>query len=140
MQIGKIYQTDSVTPTNQIDYKFGKNNPFFAPAMMAGLRTAAGGFNNMDAKKKQKEMRGRLSSDQVYSKMNPSSGVRGDYTFNEGTFRPDNKVPSPQFSGYNFQSNYAARGGEMSEGDEMYLDEDTINAILAAGGQIEYLD
>jgi hypothetical protein len=70
--------------------------------------------------------------------MNQSSGSRGDYD-DKGNFRPDDRVPVVR-SGYNFQSNYAARGGEMSEGDEMYLDEDTINAILAAGGQVEYLD
>ena len=127
------------TVTKHIDYDYGKKNPFLVPGMMAGLEMIGAGLRNRESDKMTAEAMGKFSADQVYSTMPQKSGARGDYSM-EGYLRPDDMNPSPQFSGYNFQSNYAAEGGEMSEGDEMYLDEDTINAILAAGGQIEYLD
>jgi len=126
------------TVTKHIDYKFGKENPFLVPGIMAGLDTVAGGLADRDADRLIDRSRDKFSADQVYTTMPQTSGSRGDYD-DKGNFRPDNQVPVER-SGYNFQSNYAARGGEMSEGDEMYLDEETINAILAAGGQVEYLD
>ena len=135
MEIGKIYQTPSISNEKQVDNKYGKNNPFFAPFALGALDVIGGALGNKDKKGKARD---KFSADQVYTKMNQSSGSRGDYD-DKGNFRPNDYVPVER-SGYNFQSNYAARGGEMSEGDEMYLDEDTINAILAAGGQIEYLD
>jgi len=136
MEIGKIYQTPGISNEKQVDNKYGKNNPFFAPFALGALDVIGGALGNKDKKGKARD---KFSADQVYTTMNQSSGSRGDYD-DKGNFRPNDMNPSPQFSGYNFQSNYAAEGGEMSEGDEMYLDEDTINAILAAGGEIEYLD
>lgn len=138
MEIGKIYQEPGITNEKQVDNKFGKNNPFFAPFALGALDVMAGAGANREANKLKGKARDKFSADQVYTTMNQASGSRGDYSM-EGYFRPDNTVPVER-AGYNFQSNYAAEGGEMSEGDEMYLDEDTINAILAAGGQIEYLD
>lgn len=138
MEIGKIYQQPGITNEKQVDNKFGKNNPFFAAAALGALDVMAGAGANREADKLKDKARDKFSADQVYTTMNQASGSRGDYSM-EGYLRPDNTVPVEK-SGYNFQSNYAAEGGEMSEGDEMYLDEDTINAILAAGGQIEYLD
>lgn len=138
MEIGKIYQTQGISNEKQVDNKFGKNNPFFAPFALGALDVMAGAGANREANELKGKARDKFSADQVYTTMNQSSGSRGDYD-DKGNFRPDDRVPVER-SGYNFQSNYAARGGEMSEGDEMYLDEDTINAILAAGGQVEYLD
>lgn len=126
------------TVTKHIDYKFGKENPFLVPGIMAGLDTVAGGLADRDADRLINQSMDKFSADQVYTTMPQTSGSRGDYD-DKGNFRPNDRVPVER-SGYNFQSNYAARGGEMSEGDEMYLDEETINAILAAGGQVEYLD
>jgi hypothetical protein len=127
------------TVTKHMDYRYGKDNAFLAPGMMAGLDLIGAGLRNKEAGDMTAKAMDKFSSDQIYTTMPQKSGARGDYD-DKGNFRPDEMNPSPQFSGYNFQSNYAAEGGEMSEGDEMYLDEDTINAILAAGGQIEYLD
>jgi hypothetical protein len=45
-------------------------------------------------------------------------------------------VPT-QFTGAGRQMQW---GGAYSEGDELYLDEDAIQAFLAAGGQLDYLD
>lgn len=117
-------------------YKFKDYNPFLAPAMMAGLDTLAGVAQNRDAAQKEKELRGRLAFDQIGFKTPQTSGSQGDWTFNEGYMRPNDMVPV-QFTG---AGPLAQMGGSLNEGDELYLDDETINAILAAGGQIEYLD
>ena len=117
-------------------YKFGKYNPFLAPAMMAGLDTLAGVAQNKDAAQKERELRSRLAFDQIGFKVPQTSGDQGDWTFNEGYIRPNDMVPV-QFTG---AGPMAAMGGSFNEGDELYLDDDTINAILAMGGEIEYLD
>lgn len=124
------------TNIKEAKYKFGQSNPFLAPAMMAGLDTLAGVAQNRDAAQKEKELRGRLAFDQIGFKVPQTSGSQGDWTFNEGYMRPNDMVPV-QFQG---AGPLAQMGGALNEGDELYLDDETINAILAAGGQIEYLD
>jgi hypothetical protein len=113
-----------------------KSNPFFAPAMLAGLNTVAGAAQNRDAKAKENQLRNKLSYDQIYSANPETSGNRGDWSVNEGYFRPNDMVPT-QFTGNGRQMQW---GGAYSEGDELYLDEDAIQAFLAAGGQLDYLD
>jgi hypothetical protein len=113
-----------------------KSNPFFAPAMLAGLNLVAGAAENMDAKKKEKEARGKFSYDQIYTANPETSGSRGDWTVNEGYKRPNDTVAT-QFTGAGRQMQW---GGAYAEGDELYLDEDAIQAFLAAGGQLDYLD
>lgn len=130
----KINDTDSFTAKYD---KNKKENPFFAPAMLAGLNLAAGASGNIDAKKKEKQLRNKLSYDQIYSANPETSGSRGDWTANEGYFRPNDMVPT-QFTGNGMQM--AQNGGAYSEGDELYLDEDAIQSFLAAGGQLDYLD
>jgi hypothetical protein len=124
------------TNIKEAKYKFGKDNPFFAPAMLAGLEGLAGAAQNRDARSKEKELRGRLAFDQIGFKVPQTSGSQGDWTVNEGYIRPNDYVPV-QFQG---AGPLAQMGGSLNEGDELYLDDETINAILAAGGQIEYLD
>jgi hypothetical protein len=130
----KIDDTDTFTAKYD---KNKKDNPFFAPAMLAGLNLVAGAAENADTRKKEKEARGKFSYDQIYSANPETSGSRGDWTFNEGYMRPNDMVPT-QFTGNGMQM--AQWGGAYSEGDELYLDEDTIQAFLAAGGQLDYLD
>lgn len=130
----KINDTDSFTAKYD---KNKKNNPFFAPTVLAGLDTIAGAAQNMDAKKKENQLRGKLSYDQIYSANPETSGSRGDWTFNEGYMRPNDMVPT-QFTGNGMQT--AQWGGAYAEGDELYLDEDAIQAFLQAGGQLDYLD
>ena len=120
----------------EAEYKFGKKNEFLAPAMMAGLDALAGTAQNRDANQKERDLRGRLAFDQIGFKVPQTSGSQGDWTVNEGYMRPNDMVPT-QFTG---AGPLAQMGGSFNEGDELYLDDDTINAILAAGGQIEYLD
>jgi hypothetical protein len=127
------------TITKHMDYRFGKDNEFLAPGIMAGLDALGDVAASGEANAMTRKAMGKFGADQVMTAMPETSGSRGRHTFNEGYQNPNENVPT-QFQGYNFKSNYAADGGEMSEGDEMYLDEDTINAILAAGGQVEYLD
>lgn len=127
------------TITKHMDYRFGKDNEFLAPGIMAGLDVLGGVAATGEANATTRKAMDKFSADQVMTTMPEVSGSRGRHTSNEGYQNPNEQVPT-QFQGYNFKSNYAADGGEMAEGDEMYLDEDTINAILAAGGQIEYLD
>jgi hypothetical protein len=120
----------------EAEYKFGNDNKFLAPAMMAGLDALAGTAQNRDANQKERDLRGRLAFDQIGFKVPQTSGSQGDWTVNEGYIRPNDMVPT-QFTG---AGPLAQMGGSFNEGDELYLDDDTINAILAAGGQIEYLD
>jgi len=124
------------TNIKEAKYTFGKDNPFFAPAMLAGLEGLAGAAQNRDARSKERELRGRLAFDQIGFKVPQTSGSQGDWTVNEGYIRPNDYVPV-QFQG---AGPLAQMGGSLNEGDELYLDDETINAILAAGGQIEYLD
>ena len=124
------------TNIKEAKYKFGKDNPFFAPTVLAGLEGLAGAAQNKDARQKEKELRGRLAFDQIGFEVPQTSGSQGDWTVNEGYIRPNDMVPV-QFTG---AGPLAQMGGSLNEGDELYLDDETINAILAAGGQIEYLD
>lgn len=120
----------------EAEYKYGNDNKFLAPAMMAGLDALAGTAQNRDANQKERELRGRLAFDQIGLKTPQTSGSQGDWTANEGYIRPNDNVPV-QFTG---AGPLAQMGGGFNEGDELYLDDETINAILAAGGEIEYLD
>ena len=127
------------TPESNYTATYDKNkkdNPFFAPAMLAGLNVMAGAAQNMDAKQKENQLRNKLSYDQIYTANPETSGNRGDWTANEGYFRPNDMVPT-QFTGAGMQMQW---GGAYSEGDELYLDEDAIQAFLQAGGQLDYLD
>jgi hypothetical protein len=127
------------TPESNFRATYDKNkksNPFFAPAMLAGLNTLAGAAQNRDAKQKENQLRNKLSYDQIYTANPETSGNRGDWTANEGYFRPNDMVPT-QFTGAGMQMQW---GGAYSEGDELYLDEDAIQAFLQAGGQLDYLD
>jgi hypothetical protein len=115
-------------------YKLGSKNPFAAPAILAGMNAVAGALENRDAKAQQRELMNRLSFDQVSTELR---GSDGDYAFNTGDFRPDAKVPV-QFTGYN--NPMSQFGGAFEKDQEYYLDDNTIQAILNAGGEIEYLD
>jgi hypothetical protein len=66
------------------------------------------------------------------------SGSKGDKTINEG-YERNNMVPT-QFTGYNNKSMMAKNGGGFKAGQEYYMDDAMIQNILAAGGEIEYLD
>ena len=124
----------NITDPKRITYKLGKRNPFAAPAMLAGMNFIAGSLENKDAKEKQQELMERLSFDQMSTRL---PGSEGDYAFNTGMFRPDQMVPV-QFTGYN--NTMSQFGGAFEKDNEYYLDDNTIQAILAAGGEIEYLD
>jgi hypothetical protein len=128
------YKQGNITDPKRITYELGKRNPFAAPAMLAGMNFIAGSLENRDAKQKQQELMERLSFDQMSTRL---PGSEGDYAFNTGMFRPDQMVPV-QFTGYN--NTMSQFGGAFEKDNEYYLDDDTIQAILAAGGEIEYLD
>lgn len=62
---------------------------------------------------------------------------------NRGTFDILNNNNMPYKNNYAVKDDFARSfqtGGNYKEGDVNYWDEDTINAFLEAGGQIEYLD
>ena len=126
---------DAITDPKTAEYKLGKkNNPFAAPAILAGMNMVAGALDNRQAMRNQEELRNRLSFDQMSTVL---PGSQGDYAFNTGAFRPDQMVPV-QFTGYN--NPMSQLGGAFEKDSEYYLDDNTIQAILAAGGEIEYLD
>jgi hypothetical protein len=136
----QMQQEPAPTKDKNIEYELGKSNPFFAPAALAGLNLFAGALRDKESKRKEGIARGMLTGDQLFATMPGGlSGAKGYHTFNEGYIEPTKTVPT-QFTGYNNPSKFAKAGGGFSTGQEYYLDEDTIQKILAAGGEIEYLD
>ena len=122
----------------KLDVKFGKKqNPYTKQFISAGLDLLSTGLQNREASRNEKMFRNKMGADQVFTPMQDMS--RGDYTANEGYFRPDQQVPT-QFTGYNFESPYARMGGSYKKGGEYYLTQDEIDEIIAMGGQIEFLD
>lgn len=135
----QMQQESAPTKKMRATYDLGKSNPFLAPFALAGLDVFAGAMNNMDAKKAEKKARDKFSADQVFATMPGGlSGSKGDYT-QEGYFRANNMVPT-QSTGYNNKSMMAKNGGGFKAGQEYYMDDAMIQNILAAGGEIEYLD
>jgi hypothetical protein len=145
--VGDIAPVDLVPNTTQmmgekgkgkLGVKFGKKqNPYTKQFIGAGLDLLSAGLQNREASKNEKMFRNKMGADQVFTPMEDMS--RGDYTANEGYFRPDQQVPT-QFTGYNFESPYARMGGSYKKGGEYYLTQDEIDEIIAMGGQIEFLD
>jgi len=136
----QMQQEPAATKDMNAEFELGKSNPFFAPAALAGLNLFAGALDNKESARKERTARDKFSADQIFATMPGGlSGSRGSKTINEGYETPNNMVPT-QFTGYNNPSKFAKAGGGFSTGQEYYLDEDTIQKILAAGGEIEYLD
>ena len=138
-----IYETPpAMGPTEvgkgKLDVKYGKKqNPYTKQFIGAGLDLLSAGLQNREASRNEKMFRNKMGADQVFTKMPDMS--RGDYTANEGYFRPDQQVPT-QFTGYNFESPYARMGGSYKKGGEYYLTQEEIDEIIAMGGQVEFLD
>lgn len=138
-----IYETPpAMGPTEvgkgKLDVKFGKKqNPYTKQFIGAGLDLLSAGLQNREASRNEKMFRNKMGADQVFTKMPDMS--RGDYSANEGYFRPDQQVPT-QFTGYNFESPYARMGGSYKKGGEYYLTQEEIDEIIAMGGQVEFLD
>jgi len=128
------YIESAITNPKEAKYKVRSKNPYAAPAILAGMNAVAGALENREAMAQQKELMNRLSFDQMATELR---GSEGDYAFNTGMFRPDQMVPV-QFTGYN--NPMSQFGGAFEKDQEYYLDDNTIQAILAAGGEIEYLD
>jgi hypothetical protein len=142
--VGDIAPVDLAKPMmdekgkGNLKVKYGKkNNPYTKQFISAGLDLLSTGLQNREASRNEKMFRNKMGADQVFTPMQDMS--RGDYTANEGYFRPDQQVPT-QFTGYNFESPYARMGGSYKKGGEYYLTQDEIDEIIAMGGQIEFLD
>lgn len=103
-----------------------------------GMDTAYAALNFFAAPKKEEgNARDRFSAANVYTQNNDLD--KGDWTANEGYFRPDQDIPV-QNTGYNFESMYAKMGGSYKKGGEYYLTDEEIDAIISMGGQVEFLD
>jgi hypothetical protein len=145
--VGNIAPVDLVPNTTQmmgekgkgnLKVKYGKKqNPYTKQFIGAGLDLLSAGLQNREASRNEKMFRNKMGADQVFTEMPDMS--RGDYTANEGYFRPDQQVPT-QFTGYNFESPYARMGGSYKKGGEYYLTQEEIDEIIAMGGQVEFLD
>jgi len=136
----QMQQEQTPTKKTRATYDLGKSNPFLAPFALAGLDMFAGAMNNMDAKEAEKKARDMFTADKAITVMPGGlSGAKGDYSINEGYFRAPNMVAT-QFPGYNNKSKMAKNGGGFKAGQEYYMDDAMIQNILAAGGEIEYLD
>ena len=128
---------DQKVGSNKMTAIFGHYNPYEAPMMLAGLQATAGLMDRRNQRKLQGEWMGKTSADQVYTK--DFEKDRGDYTMNEGYFRPDDMVPVKN-AGYNFQSFNAKMGGSYKKGGEYYLSDEEIQRIIDMGGEVEFLE
>lgn len=117
--------------------KIGSYNPYEAPLMLAGLNLASGIVGNFQNRKRQKDLFGKMSADQVFTPTNDKD--RGNDTVNEGYFKPPQQVPVEN-KGYNFQSQYAKMGGSYKKGGEYYLTDEEIERLISMGGEVEFLD
>jgi hypothetical protein len=136
----KKFQDAGQTEEKSATYNLGKSNPFFAPFALASLNMLGKTADVDDAKDAEERARDKFSADQVFATMPGGlSGAKGDYSTNESYFRANDKVPT-QFPGYNNKSMMAKNGGGFKAGQEYYMDDAMIQNILAAGGEIEYLD
>lgn len=116
---------------------------------LTGLNALTGMKNNLEARQNEQLMRNRMFSDALYPVIPAGSTSRGDYSVNEGYFRPDQHVPV-QFSGDSYGtigSPFYRHGGQKNDmpqmnmqEDVLYLTDDQIAQIKAQGGEIEYID
>jgi len=107
----------------------------------AALGTLSGIGRGMEARRRQDEIAGMTSADNVFA-MTPQGlpGDRGDYDVNTGFFRPDEmgfKNDARYWNPYVTQASTfrAKEGGQMGMVDEQLLQE-----LIAAGADIEILD
>ena len=121
-------------PDPQQKLRFGFASPESkANAILSGTSWLANMLENTQKNNTSRDLRMNTSSDSLFL---PVTGSRGDYEMNSGAFRPDQMVPV-QFGGY---QNMGYGRQSYQEGGEYSLDDDEIQAILAAGGEIEYVD
>jgi len=107
----------------------------------AALGALGGIGRGMEARRRQNEIAGMTSADNVFA-MTPQGlpGDRGDYDVNTGFFRPDEmgfKNDARYWNPYVTQASTfrAKEGGQMGMVDEQLLQE-----LIAAGADIEILD
>lgn len=101
---------------------------------IAGMNAISSAFELAQARKNEEKFKSLQGADNQFYSM--PQGNRGDYD-QFGNFRPNQKVPV-QFAG----QNYGAMGTNYTfqQGGEYYMTDDQINAIMKAGGQVEFLD
>lgn len=107
-----------------------------ANLLIAGMDTAANIFGMKDRKNRERFLKNKTHADQVFSSIPASEVSRGDYSTNEGYFRPDQTTPV-QNSGAAGQ--YRKSGGEYSNG-EYYLSDKEVQRLRDQGYNIEELD
>ena len=107
----------------------------------AALGALGGIGRGMEARRRQDEIAGMTSADNVFA-MNPQGlpGDRGDYDVNTGFFRPDEmgfKNDARYWNPYVTQASTfrAKEGGQMG-----MVDEELLQELIAAGADIEILD
>lgn len=60
---------------------------------------------------------------------------RGDFTTNQGVFKPDKKTPAQDLgTGY-----FAKEGGQFTEGQEVLMDQETYDKFIQMGGEVEII-
>ena len=126
----------------------------YADAALAGSSWLSSLGENRKNKLNQEQYEGRLMGDALFE---VGDANRGSWTVNRGDFRPDQQ--NPVFDkGYNFgnigspivQSQFGGQFGyqpmnnvqqnsQYRAGGEYYLNDNEINNILQAGGQIEFI-
>ena len=127
-------QNDINTPETYTQTVNGEDQALAGILAMEGLTYL---FNADERKNRRDHMRGMTNADRVFSSIPASAGSRGDYSVNEGYFRPDDQVPV-QFPG---ASGFAKYGGKKwQDGGEYYLSDQEIEDLKNQGYDVEYLD
>jgi hypothetical protein len=113
--------------------QFRFNGEAAANYEMAGINKLSEYLERKQRKPYEDKLKQRQNADAVFTPLGANMNSRGDYDVNSGMFRPDQMVPIQN-------RGYAKFGGGYQSGGEYFLDDNEIQQILDAGGQVEYLD
>ena len=120
------------SPEEQLRFN-GINGEVAANYEMAGINKLSEYLERKQRKPYEDKLKQRQNADAVFTPVGANMNSRGDYDVNSGMFRPDQMVPIQN-------RGYAKFGGGYQSGGEYFLDDNEIQQILDAGGQVEYLD
>jgi hypothetical protein len=120
------------SPEEQLRFN-GINGEVAANYEMAGINKLSEYLERKQRKPYEDKLKQRQNADAVFTPVGANMNSRGDYDVNSGMFRPDQMVPIQN-------RGYAKFGGGYQSGGEYFLDDNEIQQILDAGGQVEYLE
>lgn len=131
-----IQQTQA-TQEKQMDKTFRQNTQQFqqrnrmsgeekALAEITGIEKLTHMLNAKDTRNKEKQLKVQTHADKAFTPVTANMTSRGDYSVNEGYFRPDQQQPSQ----------FAKKGGQYKANQDYYLSDKEIENLRAQGYQI----